>query len=63
VIPPIAPPPTTRTLGMNISVGGNVAPPPTRVILAGQPDQSQPRRRNSNTRRTPTMSITTSTAG
>jgi len=30
---------------------------------AGQPDQSQPRRRNSTAKRTPTMSITTSTAG
>jgi len=30
---------------------------------ADQPDQSQPRRRNNNTRRTPTMSISTSTAG
>jgi hypothetical protein len=31
--------------------------------LAGQPHQSQPRRRNSNTRMTPTMSISTITAG
>jgi hypothetical protein len=33
------------------------------VIPAGQPDQSQPRRRNSNTKMTPTMSISASTAG
>jgi hypothetical protein len=31
--------------------------------MSNKSDQSQPRRRNSNTRRTPTMSISTSTAG
>ena len=36
---------------------------PPRDSGQATPDQSQPRRRNSNTRMTPTMSITTSTAG
>jgi hypothetical protein len=36
--------------------GCRILMPRPRVIPAGQPDQSQPRRRNSNTRKTPTMS-------
>ena len=39
------------------------SPPHAPMIPADQSDQSQPRRRNSNTSRTPTMSISTSTAG
>jgi hypothetical protein len=36
--------------------GCRILMPRPRVIPAGQPDQSQPRRRNSNTGKTPTMS-------
>jgi hypothetical protein len=43
--------------------GRGTRPSLSRVITAGQPDQSQPRRRNSNTRSTPTTSISASTAG